>query len=264
MATVSISGLFIYPIKSCKGISLPDAVVEERGLHYDRRWMLVDDALTFMTQRNFPALSLIEVSLHKNSLTVNAPSMDTLSIPFEYNGRNKALIWDDMVEIEHASVEVDEWFSTFLKTNCHLVFQPNESIRKVDPRFALNGEHTSLSDGFPFLVLSERSLHDLNEKLAAPVPMNRFRPNIVVTGCSPFDEDRWKTIRVNGIDFHLVKPCARCVVTTVDQQTGEKGIEPLRTLSEFRTRNNKVYFGQNAIASATGILHTGDTIEIIQ
>lgn len=263
---LSLSGLFVYPIKSCKGISLSSSTVEERGLQYDRRWMLVDGSNVFMTQRAYPVMSLIEVSIVENGLHINAPKMNELVLPFvgEFEEMLQTVVWDDVVPTAAMGDEADEWFSEFLHKNCRLVFQPDESIRRVDPDYVKKNEHTSLSDGYPFLILSDSSLDALNTKLSSPVPMNRFRPNMTIAGSTSFAEDSWETIRINGILFHLVKPCGRCVVTTVNQSTGEMGKEPLRTLALFRTVNNNVLFGQNAVADSIGIISVGDTIEVLE
>jgi uncharacterized protein YcbX len=262
---VSISGLFIYPVKSCGGIALSEAMVEERGLRFDRRWMLVDTKMQFMTQRSFPAMALLTVGIEQDHLVVTTPGMNILRVPFEFSNRAKAVVWDDEVDVGTYESAVDTWFSTYLGVECHLVYQPDDSIRKVDPHYVNNNEHTNLSDGYPFLVLSEASLAWLNERLSEPVTIDRFRPNIVVTGCPSFAEDEWKTIRIGNIDFHIVKPCARCAITTVDQRTGKRtGPEPLRTLSEVRNHNNKALFGQNAVASSTGIIKRGTPVEVIR
>lgn len=262
---LTLSGLFIYPIKSCRGISLHGSLVEERGLQYDRRWMLVDENNMFMTQRAYPKMSLIEVSITENGLRISAPKMNELVLPFveEYNEMLQTVVWDDVVPAAAMGTEADEWFSEFLHKSCRLVFQPDKSIRPVDPGYVKKNEHTSLSDGYPFLILSDSSLEALNQKLISPVPMNRFRPNLTISGSAPFAEDSWKMIRVNGIPFRLVKPCGRCAITTVNQSTGEMGKEPLRTLAEFRTVNNKVLFGQNTVTDSTGIISVGDPVEII-
>ena len=259
-----ISSITVYPIKSCKGISLQSSVVEERGLQFDRRWMLVDENNSFLSQRAFPKMSLIETAIEKEFLLICAPTMSELRVPIISESRKvlSTIIWDDIVQAISVSKEADEWFSEFLQTQCKLVYQPDESIRTVDKKYAKNNEQTSFADAFPFLVISDASLDALNEKLLSPVLMNRFRPNITISGSEPFAEDAWKKIHVNGITFSLVKPCARCVVTTVEQSTGITGKEPLRTLSEFRTFNNKVLFGQNAVADRTGNISVNDSISI--
>ncbi len=262
-----LSQLNMYPIKSARGISLTSSIVEERGLQFDRRWMLVNEHNKFLTQREYPRMALISPSITKKELLVKAPFMQTLSIPLlvEHHSLSTVTIWDDSVQVVRVSNEADEWFSAFLKVNCKLVFFPNESIRRVDTTYAHNNERTAFADAFPFLLISEASLEMLNSKLAEPVPMNRFRPNIVVHGCEPFAEDRWKTIRINNIIFHPVKPCSRCVVTTTNQLTAERrSSEPLATLATFRTINNKVMFGQNVVAEKTGSISVGDTIEILE
>ncbi len=265
-SAMRVSSITIYPIKSCRGISLQSAIVEERGLRYDRRWMLVDENNSFLSQRKHPKMSLIDIAIRENSLFVSAPKMESISIPLQSEEKENisVTIWDDIVSAIEADEIISEWFSDFLHTDCKLVFQPDESIRTVDAKYARANEHTSFADAFPFLIISDSSLDALNKKLSLPVPMNRFRPNITISGCEPFAEDLWKKIRINNILFSLVKPCARCVVTTIDQVSGETGKEPLRTLSEFRTFNNKVMFGQNAITDTVGEIFIGNAVEIVQ
>lgn len=263
-ATVVLSGLYIYPIKSASGISLPFAKVEERGLQYDRRWMLVDETGKFLTQRQFPRLALITVQIGADSLIVNAPGMEVLSVPLQLNISTRLLVqvWNDTCEAIPVGEEAKQWFSDFLSIKCQLLYMVEDSIRPVAPGYAVSAKQVSFADGFPFLLISEASLQNLNKRLDTPVPMNRFRPNLVVTGCEAFEEDCWHLIRIGSIPFHVVKPCARCSIVTVDQVQGIREKEPLRTLALYRKRNGKVLFGQNLIPGGLGLLHVGDSLEI--
>jgi uncharacterized protein YcbX len=161
------------------------------------------------------------------------------------------------------SEDAAEWFSEFLGISCKLVAMTERSIRPVAKEYAVNNDVVSFADGYPFLLISEATLDDLNSRLATPVPMKRFRPNLVVKGCEPFAEDTWKEIQIGDAKFYVVKPCARCTIPTVDIETGEKGVEPLRTLATYRNFENKVLFGQNLLPASNGTLSVGDAIQII-
>lgn len=264
-----LSEINIYPIKSLKGISLENSLVEERGLQFDRRWMLVDEKNQFLTQREFPKMALIEVKVNSESLSVSA-NEESLEIPFDaiIDKTASAKVWSSRVTSNVYQDEINKWFSDVLETNCKLVVMPETAKRTVEPYYAVRKykDTVSFADGYPFLLIGENSLNDLNGKLENPVPMNRFRPNLVVSGSDAFAEDDWKKIKIGETVFHVVKPCARCVMTTVDQKTGEKdGKEPLKTLAKYRNKNGKVMFGQNLISEKAGsFIKVGEKIEIIE
>jgi uncharacterized protein YcbX len=250
-----LSGLYIYPIKSLKGISLKEAKVERRGLQYDRRWMLVDTNNKFFTQREFPKMATIVVSIEPNGLKIDSNGKGSLFVPFDAtpSATAEVEVWQNHCAGDFVSAEADRWFSEVLDTECRLVYMSDESLRPVDPQFAIANDVVSFADGYPFLIANEASLADLNSRLTQTVGMDRFRPNFVVSGSTPFAEDNWKSVTIGLEDFHVAKPCGRCVMTTVDQESGVKeGVEPLRTLASFRTRNNSVWFGQNLIAAQEG------------
>lgn len=262
MASIHLSGIYIYPIKSAGGIALEDAQVSDRGLQYDRRWMLVDEQGKFLTQRQFPSMALIQVRLGESELVVEAPNQSSLSIPLDYesNHRLRVQVWNDICQAMPLDQHFSQWFSEFLHIPCQLVYMPEDSIRPINPNYADPGEPVSFADGFPFLLISEASLQDLNQRLKQPVPMNRFRPNLVVSGCEAFAEDSWRQIRIGSIPFRVVKPCSRCTITTVDQSQGIRGKEPLATLANYRLRHGKIFFGQNVIQEELGKLRIGDEI----
>jgi uncharacterized protein YcbX len=262
----SLSGLYVYPIKSAGGIALDASEVDERGLRHDRRWMLVDEAGRFMSQRRHPRMALIQVRIEPDHLVVEAPDMPSLEVPFRPpDGRLlPASVWSDLVEVSTVGGDADRWFNEFLGVRCRLVHLPDRSVRPVDPDYGQQTDQVGLADGFPFLLISEASLGDLNARLEQPVPMNRFRPNLVVRGCAPFAEDGWKLVRIGTITFRVVKPCSRCRITTVDQGTAATSKEPLRTLARFRRAGTRVLFGQNLIHDGTGILRLNDPLEILQ
>ncbi len=261
-----LSEINIYPIKSAKGISVQSAFVERRGIQFDRRWMVVDSSGVFLSQRGFPRLALISTHLGSDTLHVNAPGMSPLTLALNPSGAGsiRVHVWDDAVDAISVGDEAQKWFSTYLDMPSRLVFMPENSIRHVEPEFALHNDIVSFADGFPLLLISQHSLDDLNNRLVTPVPMNRFRPNVVVNDSSAFAEDRWKKIRIGTMLFYIVKPCSRCITTTVDQETGIQGKEPLATLSQFRKVDGNVLFGQNLIPENVGTITVGDRIEIIE
>jgi uncharacterized protein YcbX len=244
-----LSYIYVYPIKSAGGIALQNAEVGPRGLKFDRRWMVVDKNLEFISQRKFPGLARVRVALRENSLILSAPKFPQLQVPFllEKISVMNVRIWNDVCMAYSCGKEPAEWFSTLLEMECRLVYMPDVSNRLVDKRFTSLEKQVSFADSFPFLIISEASLQDLNSRMSFSLPMDRFRPNLVVTGCPPYDEDTWKIIEIGSLRLHVVKPCSRCVITTIDQNTGEAGKEPLRTLASYRRKGDKVFFGQNAV-----------------
>ncbi|MCF0050257.1 MOSC domain-containing protein [Dyadobacter sp. LJ53] len=263
-----VSEIWIYPVKSLGGIRLKEAKTEKKGLQYDRRWLIIDENNTFITQRVFHQMALIDVALEKDGLKIfeRNNSENNITVPNEpVSGETLSVkVWDDVVEAVTVMDEADVWLSSQLGQNVRLVMMPESTERKADPKYAQNGEIVSFADGYPFLVISQASLDDLNTRLEEPISMIRFRPNFVITETLPFEEDQWKRIRIGDLDFEIVKPCARCVLTTVDPATGQKGAEPLKTLASYRRINNKVLFGQNLVASNFGIVREGDALEVVE
>lgn len=262
-----IQDLYIYPIKSLAGIRLASAKVEERGFELDRRWMLIDDRGKFISQRTFPLMAMLRVAIGAHSLSVSHSSKpdDCIQIPFDLEGEvvSSVTVWDDEMPARLVDSQIDVWFSNILSMKVRLVKMPVSTERKVDPKYAVNGESVSFADGMPYLLIGQESLEDLNRKLDVPVPMNRFRPNIVFSGGQPFVEDSWRRIQIGVLDFQVIKPCARCVMTTVDQDTGVKATEPLKTLATFRKAGSKVLFGQNMVALTSGLIKVGDEIKLV-
>jgi uncharacterized protein YcbX len=261
-----LSGLYVYPIKSAGGIPLEASAVDRRGLRHDRRWMLVDETGCFTSQRRFPRMALIRVHIEPDGLVVDAPDMPSLEVPLQPPAGRLMLtrVWDDLVESLTVGHDADRWFSGFLDVSCRLVYLPDESVRPVDPAYSGPGDQAGLADAFPFLLISEASLADLNARLEEPVPMGRFRPNLVVRGCKPFAEDNWRLVRIGSIAFRVVKPCERCAITTVNQRTATTSKEPLRMLARYRRSGKQVLFGQNLIHDKRDTLHTDDPVEVIQ
>jgi uncharacterized protein len=263
---LQVSELFIYPIKSLGGISLSSALVTDRGFQYDRRWMLIDSNNQFMTQREVAEMALLKVEVEKNELKVTHKEKgDSIAIPFEANGETITVqVWSDRVKGKVVDKKSDDWFSDMLSTPCRLVHMPDQTQRRVDGRYSHNKEITSFSDGYPFLVIGQSSLDDLNNRVAEKLPINRFRPNIVFTGGKPYEEDTLVHFTINDIHFYGVKLCSRCVITTINQDTIKKSKEPLRTLSKYRMKNNKIYFGQNLLHQGEGFITVGDELKPIE
>lgn len=261
-----VDGLYCYPVKSCAGTSLATATVGPRGIVGDRQWMVVDETGQFVTQRELHRMALVSPSLDNGRLELSAPGMPPLTVtPAVRENRVDVSIWSDRCAAIDEGPSAAEWLSTFLEVRCRLVRFPEDATRQVDPEYASPDDQVGFADGFSFLLASCASLDDLNRRLASPLPMNRFRPNIVVSGGDAFQEDRWKRIRIDGITFGVVKPCARCVITTVDQKTGEAAREPLRTLATFRkVAGRGVMFGQNLIHDQSGVLHVGAEVAVLE
>lgn len=265
MARLELTEIWIYPIKSLGGIRLRSAKVAEKGLVHDRRWMLVDEQNSFMTQRVHHQMALFKLSLGKNGFNINHQTTsfflplknDLLPTPIQ------SKVWDDEVTVFEVSSLASEWFSNRLGTACKLVEFPEQNLRPVDSRHHFNHEQVSLADGYPFLIVGQNSLNDLNARMKTALPMDRFRPNLVFTGGQPYEEDSWKEFTVGINKFIGVKPCSRCVLTTIDQQTTIQGKEPLATLATYRKRDNKIYFGQNVLAIDQFEIHEGDEIRLL-
>jgi hypothetical protein len=259
-----LTGLNIYPIKSARGIPLEESAVDQFGLKYDRRWMVVDEAGVFLSQRTHPGLALVVPRIADGALLVDAPGMPTLQAPLHPESvvATRVTVWNDTCPATWVGNGAAEWFSDFLGSACSLVHMGEQVVRPANPVFSPRGARVSFADGFPFLLISEESLGDLNSRLADPLPMNRFRPNLVVTGGEPYAEDGWGSIEIGGVRLRVVKPCDRCLVTTTDQATGERGKEPLRTLATYRKVGNEVMFGQNVVHENTGRLRVGDVVTI--
>jgi uncharacterized protein YcbX len=261
-----ISELYIYPIKSLGGIKLDSCPVTDRGLKYDRRWMLIDENNRFVSQREFRKMALLKTKLSAEFLTVtNTQDNISLNIPLNIDKQQliSVSVWDDSCLAQAVSDEADKWFSKALGSNVRLIYMPDDSHRFVEADYAIDNEITSFSDAFPFLLIGQSSLDDLNDRLDAPIPIDRFRPNIVFTGGKPYFEDYMDNITINNVTFNGVKLCARCNVPTIDQATAIGSKEPTKTLASYRAKNKKIYFGQNLVHSGTGNIKVGDELKLI-
>ncbi len=267
-----LSGLFIYPVKSLRGLTVTEARVDDFGLVGDRRFLVVDDQNQFLTQRALPRMALIETELGRDSLILRNPHHGSAAVSLHESGAPLTVqVWRDTVTAESCSVEIDVWLSDFLRQPCRLVRLGRDYQRPVKPAKARPGDVVSFADAYPMLVIGEASLADLNDRLIArgedALPMNRFRPNLVLAGSPAFAEDTWTRFRIGDVTFRTSGPCARCIVTTTDQQTAERGKEPLRTLATYRrdaTDPTDVNFGQNLIhETKTGTLRIGDPVQLL-
>jgi len=263
-----VRALFIYPVKSCQGIQLDRAEVVARGLRRDRRWMIVDAEGTMISQRTEPRLAQVAVRVdeERERLLLNAFGPGALHLPLapSQGATARVRVWSSEVEALDAGDEASRWASSLLGARASIVFMPDQAERPVKAEYAQKGDVVSFADGFPILVANTASLDDLNARLDRPVPMNRFRPNVVVDGFAAWAEDQWQRARVGEVPVRLPKPCDRCAITTTDQQTGERGVEPLRTLATFRRTAGKVYFGVNAIPDALGSIAVGDPFTVLE
>lgn len=270
-----LSGLFLYPVKSLRGCQVNAARVDALGLEHDRRFLIVDPAGKFLTQRTLPRMALIATAVSATQLTLAVPGGGTLQVPCEPTAapvQRTVSVWkSEGLSADDCGDDAAAWLSDFLATPCRLVRIGRQFRRPLlKPLPGPAADHcVTFADAFPFLVVGEASLHDLNDRLVArgdaPVPMDRFRPNLVVAGGAPFAEDAWTRFHIGSVRFRTGGPCARCIVTTTDQQTGERGPEPLRTLATYRRDprdSTNVNFGQNLVhETKTGLLRVGDRVE---
>ncbi len=258
----TLTDIYIYPIKSVKAVNQPAAQVEEKGLSFDRRYMLVDPQGKFISGRTHPQLTQIEVQFSQHLLLVNAPNMPTLTInPDDFGEKMKtSQVWSDNVNALHCHNDYDLWFSNYLQQPCQLVFFGKETKRLLKNRET----QVSFADGYPLLLINQASVDFLNARLQKPVTALHFRPNIVVKGDFPFVEDSWSRLKIGEVEFEVSKPCSRCLFTNVDPQTGlvDKD-EPLNTLAKFRYHQGNIDFGQNLIPLNSGLIRAGDEIKIL-
>jgi uncharacterized protein YcbX len=253
-----ITQLYIYPIKSLAGIEVTKTALDTTGLQYDRRWMLVDAQNRFISQREFHLLCLFQTALTPTGIRVEYNG-DSIEIPLCIADGNivTVTIWDDTVKAISAHHIINEWFSTQLGQAVTLVYMPGDTRRSVDPAYAIQDAMVSFADGYPLLCIGEQSLQLLQSKIPERMSMSRFRPNIVFSGGAAHCEDSWTTFYINQLRFKGVKPCGRCVITTIDPDTGKAAAEPLRTLATYRNQHNKILFGQNVLAPTQGTIEVG-------
>jgi uncharacterized protein YcbX len=273
-----VTGLYIYPIKSCAGVEVSAWPISRFGFIHDREFLVVDEHGKFLTQRTHPRLALVQAVPKPELLSVRAPNLPEIGLqwfgsPEDHpKAKRSVTIWRDQVEVDDLGEEIAEWFSTHLGCTARVVRIGNQYRRPVQKektppihQEALGTREVSFADAYPFLIISEASLADLNRRLPQPIPMNRFRPNIVVGGAADsYVEDRWQSIEIGSLRFRHGGPCVRCVITTTDQVTLERGKEPLKTLAMYRAGNDGgVNFGMNFFCeSSAGTVRVGDIIRL--
>jgi hypothetical protein len=258
-----VSGLFLYPVKSLGGIFVKEAHAGRRGFQHDRRYMVVDEAGRMMTQREHPQMALVRTAIEDGAIVMRHAREGERVLPLSLSegARTQVVVWQSQVEaVVHESGGA--WLSRALGLPCRLVYMPDDVLRPT--KRGNEGDVVSFADGYPYLLVSQASLDGLNTRLTAPLPMMRFRPNIVVDGASAHAEDGWKRLRAGSVALRNVKPCSRCVLTTVDPDTGDRGPEPLRTLASYRAWDGQVWFGVNLIPDGEGSIRVGDPVEVLE
>lgn len=261
-----VASLHIYPVKGLRGIDLQESKVEHRGLQYDRRWIITDKRGEFLSQREFAAMARIQTAINEDELVLTAPTGSWVATPLEAtDGSTKVVqVWSARVRALHVDRLVDEWLSEFLGMECSLYRMPETARRRINPLYSAGKGIVSFADGMPVLCTTLASLNYLNSKLDTPIPLDRFRSNVVIEGdLEPFEEDGWQKIEIGNAVFFGTKDCGRCLVTTTDQKTGERmGEEPLRTLALIHKRGKAAVFGRYVIPEAEGLVRVGDPVQV--
>ena len=262
---ISVTQLFIYPVKSLAGIKLDKSEVDSMGLHYDRRWMVVSPEGGFITQRTVPKMALINTSIDDGQLTLSTKDKEPHQVVLTTADSEKmdVVVWKDSLRVSKVGDTTDAWLSDALGITCHLVYIEDDVVRQCDLDFSEEGERTGFADGFPILIVSEESLIDLNQRLEVPVDMRRFRPNIVIAGCEAFAEDNLSNFSIGSLPMKAVKICSRCPMPMVDPDLGARtGQEPIATLSTYRKWDGNIFFGMNVIQQQQGVISVGDSLEV--
>jgi uncharacterized protein YcbX len=266
---ISISALYIYPVKSLAGIQLEQSQLSEFGLHNDRRWLIVDEDGLFMSQRTTPKMATIKTAL-KDGVLMLSHKDKKIKVPKAIS-KSKTIqvtVWNDSLNAQLLSCEVDEWLSEILGQTCHLVYMPKSAERQIDKDFAKENQYVSFADAFPLLLVSQASIDDLNKRLETPVNINRFRPNIVVEGIAAFAEDLWKDFTINKVKYHMAKPCSRCIMPSINQQTGkQENVKLLSILNKYRKFDKKIKFAVNILYKDSSkvnnqYIQVGDVIKL--
>ncbi|MEU7008943.1 MOSC N-terminal beta barrel domain-containing protein [Streptomyces sp. NPDC046332] len=273
MPNPRLRSVHVHPVKALRGYAPAEAEVEPWGLAGDRRWTVVDASGKVVTQRRHTRMTLASAEpLPGGGISVSAPGLPVLAIEVPRPSATiRVDVFDTPVEAVPAGPAADAWFSAFLETEVRLVHMDDPARRRpIDPAYALPGETVSFADGYPLLATTTSSLDALNSLIAqgehadeGPLPMNRFRPNVVIEGTTPWAEDGWTRLAIGEVMFRAAKSSGRCVVTTTDQLTGERGKEPLRTLAEHRRQGSKLIFGQNLVPEHPGTIRVGDEVKIL-
>jgi len=259
---LQLSAINLYPVKSLGGIDLASCEVEKAGLQNDRRWLVVDTRGRFLSQRSHPALARIHTLFKPEGVVLAAPGRRNLLLVPVPDERLPVTVWRDTVDAASAPAEADQWMSSVLETPCRLAYMDDRCVRPISSAQGRPGEVVSFADGYPCLLISTASLAELNQRLDRPVPMDRFRPNLVCDGCEPHAEDRWRRVRIGDAVFRSAGPCSRCSVITVNQQTGRRGDEPLPTLATYRQVDGQILFGVNLVVERAGLISRGDAVHV--
>jgi len=257
-----VSKLFEYPVKGLRGNEISCATVNRRGLAMDRRWMLVDSEGNFLSQTQLPALTQFLPAYQQDLAIKYVPSGETKSIAIrEFTELTEVILWQQNCIAHGASNGINNWLSERLNTAVKLVFMDDNDIRPLEA--SKENDIVSFADGYPVLLGTEASLNDLNKRLDEPININRFRANIIIDGDKPYNEEAWQRIKIGTVIFKVVKLCARCHVININQETGVDSKEPLKTLSTYRTEDNKVNFGVNLIPENSGLIHLDDEVVVL-
>jgi uncharacterized protein len=269
---ITLTGLRRYPVKSCRGEDLTTAEIEPWGLAGDRRWMVVDQDSKAVTAREVHAMLRVVPELIAGGVRLTSAGMPPLDVPAPDRPTGDVQIWSSVVAAASAGEAADAWFSSVLQLSVRLVYLDDPTRRRTNPDWSAADDVVSFADGYPMLLASENSLALLNDWIAegtradeGPLPMTRFRPNLVVSGAAPFAEDGWTRIRVGEAGFRVAKGCDRCVLTTLDPETGEKQMEPISTLARYRRWDGKTWFAANLIPDDPGAtIRLGDNVEVVE
>lgn len=263
-ADMTLGGLYIYPVKSCAGIALAHARLDRFGLAGDRRWLVVDSGDEFLTQRRLPLMGQIAVTQRPDSLVLRYRGRElSVSAPGPDASLRQVRVWNDKVEARDAGEAAATWLGAVLGEDCRLVFMPDDARRLVDTDYAAGGETVSFADGYPLSLVTEASLAVINAKLDAAVDVRRFRPNLVICGSAGFAEDRWRRLQIGEVVFTVAKPCARCVIPSLDPDNGAVHPTLNRVLAKTRRIDGAILFGQNLLYGGTGTLRVGDTVRVL-
>ena len=262
--TLTLSEIYRYPIKSARGHALSEATMDQFGIVGDRRWMVIDEAGDFITQRNHAQLALLKAAPTSAGLRLSMNGRDIeVAVPDAAAERSPVVIWGETVPAQITDDSISAWLSEQLGMSARLAYLPDDGQRPVDPAYA-DGELVNFADGFPLLVITQAALDELNEKLDTPVPMNRFRPNLVISGAAAHAEDEWKEIVIGDARVRLAKPCSRCVIPSIDQATTERDSQINRVLAKYRRRDGQIFFGMNALAPAGAQFRVGDEVQVLR
>lgn len=271
---VRIVSLHRYPVKGCAGVPVDRLELDEVGPVGDRRWMIAEPSGEFLSQRSHPGMARLRVELvgvaGRQGVRFHAPGEEPLevAVPPPDAPRLRVSIWGDPVDANLVSADADAWLARALGRPARLLHLPDRRVRPVNESWAVDGfpSRVAFADGFPLTLLSEESVQEVDRRVGPDVHIGpaRFRPNVVVAGGGAWIEDTWRRVRLGGVEVAVVKPCARCTVTTVDPATGSRGKEPLRTLAAFRKAGDQVYVAQNALHRTSGVIRVCDPVEVLE